>query len=449
MNSPLKILVVDDEMAIRESLAAWLRQDGHQVATAADATEALRRLGEQECDLALVDIKMPGMDGLELLRRMKEEYPDTLVIIITAYGSIESSVEAMKAGASDYLLKPFDPEHLILLLEKMGRQMAHLRENQFMRESLAQGQCSVFQGLIGRSQAMLEVFDRIEEAAAAEAPVLVTGETGTGKELVARAIHNYGPRAYAPFVAVNCGALTETLLESDLFGHERGAFTGAVKARRGRLEVADGGTLFLDEVGDISQKMQVALLRVLDDKQFQRLGGSHPQRSDFRLICATHRNLEDLISRELFRQDFYYRIKVLSIRLPPLRDRREDIIPLAEHFMEFYASQAGKPHPRLEARACRELTAYHWPGNVRELRNVIERAMIVSQGGSLGPDKLTFLNPAPEGHILGQSLAEVELAHISRALAAHSWDLTRTAQALAIDRSTLRRKIKKAGLRAP
>ncbi len=448
MNSALRILVVDDELAIRESLAVWLRQDGHQVVVAADAKEALELLQRQEFDLALVDIKMPGMDGLELLRRIKEEYPETLVVIITAYGSIESSVEAMKAGASDYLLKPFDPEHLMLLLEKMNRQRAHLRENLVMRERLALGECSPFQGLIGRSAAMLKVFAQIEEVAAAEAPVLITGETGTGKELVARAIHNYGPRAYAPFVAINCGSLTENLLESELFGHERGAFTGAVKARRGRLEIADGGSLFLDEVGEISQKMQVALLRVLEDKRFQRLGGSQPLTSDFRLLCATHRNLAELIDQGRFRQDFFYRINVLSIHLLPLRERREDIIPLAEHFLEFYANQSGTPRLQLEAGVRQLLISYAWPGNVRELRNVIERAMIVSHGASIGRDQLTFLGPEPARESFGQTLAEVEMAHIRRVLEAHAWNLSRAAEALGIDRSTLHRKMKRAGLEA-
>jgi len=447
MNSRLRVLLVDDELAMRESLAAWLRQDGHQVTKAPGGLEALAEMEHQEFDLALVDIKMPGMDGLELLRRIKDERPDTLVVIITAYGSIESSVEAMKAGASDYLLKPFDPEHLMLLLEKMARQRDMLRENSALRQRLSEGECASYAGLVGQSPAMQAVFDQIEDAAAAMAPVLITGETGTGKEMVARAIHGQGPRAFAPFVTINCGAVTETLLESELFGHERGAFTGAVKARRGRLEMADGGTLFLDEVGEISQKMQVALLRVLEEKRFQRVGGNQYLTSDFRLISATHRDLTELIRQGRFRQDFFYRINVLTIVIPPLRERGEDILPLAEHFLAYFAAQTGKPKPGLDPRAQRALLAYPWPGNVRELRNVIERAVIVSQGSTVGLDKLTFLAPTPEAEPASLTLAEVELAHIRRVLATQGGSVGLAAEVLGIDRSTLSRKIKKAGLR--
>lgn len=449
MNSLLRVLVVDDELAMRESIAAWLAQDGYEVAKAADASEALALLEQQEFGLALVDIKMPGMDGVELLGRIKDEYPETLVVIITAYGSIESSVEAMKAGASDYLLKPFDPEQLMLLLEKLGRQRALLKENLALRQRLADGECAGYEDLVGRSQAMLGVFDLIEEVAATEAAVMIAGETGTGKELVARAIHNRSQRAYGPFVTINCGAQSETLLESELFGHERGAFTGAVKARRGRLEMADGGTLFLDEVGEISQKMQLALLRVLEDGQFQRVGGSKNLTSDFRLICATHRNLSDLINQGEFRQDFFYRINVFSISIPPLRERKEDIIPLSEYFIEKFSREAGKPSSRMDERAKQALITYPWPGNVRELKNVIERAVIVSRGESIGLDKLTFLGPSSQKEASPLSLAEVELDHIRRALRAHGWNVSQTASALGIDRTTLSRKMKKAGLKAP
>lgn len=449
MNSLLRVLVVDDELAMRESIAAWLVQDGYEVVKAADALEALALLEQQEFDLALVDIKMPGMDGVELLGRIKDECPETLVVIITAYGSIESSVEAMKAGASDYLLKPFDPEQLMLLLEKLGQQRALLKENLSLRQRLAEGECAGYEDLVGRSPAMLGVFGLIEEVAASEAAVMISGDTGTGKELVARAIHNRSQRVYGPFVTINCGAQSETLLESELFGHEQGAFTGAVKARRGRLEMADGGTLFLDEVGEISQKMQVALLRVLEDGKFQRVGGSKNLTSDFRLICATHRNLSDLINQGEFRQDFFYRINVFSISIPPLRERIEDIIPLSEYFIEKFARQAGKTLPCLDERAERALMSYTWPGNVRELKNVIERAVIVSHGKSIGLDKLTFLRTSGAEGASSLNLAEVELDHIRRTLEAHDWNVTQAASALGIDRSTLSRKMKKADLQAP
>lgn len=448
-STPLQVLVVDDELAMRESIAAWLAQDGQQVAKAEGGREALALMEQREFDLALVDIKMPGMDGIELLRRIKEGHPDTLVIIITAYGSIESAVDAMKAGASDYLLKPFDPEHLMLLLEKMGRQRRLMQENQMLRQRLAEGQMAGFEDMVGSSPDMLKVFGQIEEVAATEAPVLIVGETGTGKELVARAIHNRSARSFGPFVAINCGAQSESLLESELFGHERGAFTGAVKARRGRLEMADGGTLFLDEVGEISQKMQVALLRVLEDGSFLRVGGGRVLTSDFRLICATHRELPELIATGDFRQDFYYRINVFSLAIPSLRLRREDVIPLAEHFISMFARETGKAPPELEDKARRALISYGWPGNVRELRNIMERAVIVSRSGVIGLEQLTFLEERPKSGSTALSLAEIETEHIRRVLQAHGWNITQAATTLGIDRTTLGRKIKKAGLRSP
>ncbi|MBU1275749.1 MAG: sigma-54 dependent transcriptional regulator [Proteobacteria bacterium] len=449
MSTPLRVLVVDDELAMRESIAAWLVQDGHQVGKAEGGREALGLMEQREFDLALVDIKMPGMDGIELLRRVKESHPDVLVIIITAYGSIESAVDAMKAGASDYLLKPFDPEHLMLLLEKMGRQKRLMQENKMLRQRLAEGQMAGFEDLVGGSPAMLKVFGQIEEVAATEAPVLIVGETGTGKELVARAIHNRSSRSFGPFVAINCGAQSESLLESELFGHERGAFTGAVKARRGHLEMADGGTLFLDEVGDISQKMQVALLRVLENGSFLRVGGGDPLTSDFRLICATHRDLPELIAAGDFRQDFYYRINVFSLTVPPLRQRREDIIPLAEHFIAVFSRETGKPPPELDDKARQALLSYAWPGNVRELRNIMERAVIVRRGGLIKLEQLAFLEEGPKSGSAPLRLAEIETEHIRRILQAHQWNITQAAAILGIDRTTLARKIKKAGLRSP
>ncbi len=449
MERQLSILVVDDELAMRESITAWLQKAGYQVAAAASGEEALGLMERHLYELALVDVKMPGMDGLALLEQVRRLYPETMVIIITAYGSIESAVRAMKAGASDYLLKPFDPEHLMLLLEKVGGQRRLLQENLALRRRLSEGECAGFEDLVGRSPAMLEVFSLIEDVAATDAPVLITGQTGTGKELVARAIHNRSERGFAPFVTINCGALAENLLESELFGHERGAFTGAVRARRGRLEMADGGTLFLDEVGEISTKMQLDLLRVLETKQFQRVGGTATLTSDFRLICATHRDLPQLIAAERFRQDFYYRIHVISIPIAPLAQRSEDILPLAEHFLDLYAREAGKVRPELDDQARRVLLAHPWPGNVRELRNVIERAVIVARGDRIGLAELSFLGTTAPATALPRSLAEAELAHIQQTLEAHDWNLTRAAAELGIDRSTLRRKLNRAGITRP
>ena len=314
--SKLSILVVDDELAMRESIAAWLKEYGHLASKAESGERALEILAGEQFDLALVDIKMPGMDGHELLERIRVDHPELLVIMITAFGSIESAVSAMKAGAHDYLLKPFDPQQLILLLEKIQRHKHLMDQNLVLREALTQGQCHGFEDMVASSAAMLELFELLEQVAATDAPVLVLGETGTGKELVARAIHNRSARADGHFVPLNCGAQSESLLESELFGHERGAFTGAVKARRGRLEMADGGTLFLDEVGEIPPKMQVQLLRVLEDGEFLRVGGSRYLTSDFRLISATHRDLQELDGKQRFRRDFFYRINVVTLRCP-------------------------------------------------------------------------------------------------------------------------------------
>jgi DNA-binding NtrC family response regulator len=449
MDASLRILVVDDEAPMRDSLAEWLRNEGYEADTAPGGVEALAAMERASYDLALVDIKMPGMDGLELLGRLREAYPQTMVIIITAYGSIQSAIEAMKGGATDYLLKPFDPEHLMLLVEKVTRHKALVDENVALKAWLMERDQAGFEALIGRSAAMQRVFSDIEDVAATDTPVLITGETGTGKELVARAIHTRSERALCAFVAINCGALTETLLESELFGHERGAFTGAVRARRGRLELADTGTLFLDEVGDISPRMQVDLLRVLEDKTYTRVGGTQPLTSDFRLICATHRDLSALVDAGIFRADFYFRINVIGIEVPPLRRRIEDIDLLAVHFLERFSLEMGKGIQGFSREALAALRGYPWPGNVRELRNVIERAVVVARGDRIGPEELTFLRPAgaaPPGPMM---LHEAEKALIRKCLETEGYNVTRAAQALGINRGTLTRKMKKFGIARP
>lgn len=449
MNRENRILIVDDEEAMRESLSAWLSKEGYQTTSADSGPRALSLLKDEDFDLLLIDMKMPEMDGLELLGLVRSQYPQIMVILITAYGSIESAVEAMKAGASDYLLKPFDPEQLILLLEKVFKHQAVLEENSMLRERLAEREETVFEDLISSSPAMLEVFNLIEDIAATEAPILISGETGTGKELVARAIHSRSQRNIGPFVAINCGSLTETLLESELFGHERGSFTGAVQTRRGRIEMADGGTLFLDEVGDIPLKMQVDLLRVLEEKNFLRVGGSKSVRSDFRLICATHRDLSLLIKSGLFRQDFYYRINVISLQIPPLRERKEDVPPLAGHFRVYFARETGKSLSGFSPEALQILTNYDWPGNVRELRNVIERAVVIAKTPWIGKRELTFLQ-GPEGaEHPAITLEEMEKTHIQKTLDRMDWNITHGAKTLAIDRGTLLRKIKRYGLKRP
>jgi two-component system response regulator HydG len=441
-----RILVVDDEEAMRESLGAWLEKAGHEVDLAPSGREALDVLSRSPCDLALVDIKMPGMDGHELLQRIREEHPRLMVVMITAYGSIESAVDAMKQGATDYLLKPFDPEHLMLLIDKLVRQKEVMDEYLVMQARLAEWDTGGYQDLLGRSDAMRDVFTHIEEVAQTDTPVLISGETGTGKELVARAIHARSLRTYGPFIAVNCGAVPEHLLESELFGHERGAFTGAVKTRLGRLEMANQGTLFLDEVGEIGLPMQVNLLRALEEKRFMRLGGQREVTSDFRLICATHRDLTDLVEEGLIRSDFFYRINVISILVPPLRKREEDITLLAHHFLRHFAHEMNKPVEGIAPEALRLIEGYDWPGNVRELRNVMERAVVVNRSGTIKAEDLTFLRPREETAPWEGTLEQVEARHIEKTLQKCAWNISEASRNLGIHRGTLARRMKKLGL---
>jgi len=450
MSSAMQIMVVDDEENICEALAAWFQKDGYRVETAGSGPEALERMQQKPCDVYLVDIKMPGMDGLELLAGLKERQPDVDVIMITAHGSIQTAVEAMKRGACDYLCKPFDPDQLSLLMERVIASKALRDENIALREQLAEQREAIFDGFIAKSETMQKVFSMIEDVAPSSAPVLITGETGVGKELIAHTIHTHSELSYGPFVAINCGALSETLLESELFGHEMGAFTGAAKARRGRLEMANNGTLFLDEVGEISTKMQVALLRVLEEKKFERLGGSRTIETNFRLISATHRELPQLIKENQFREDFFYRINVITLPVAPLRDRLEDVPALADHFLERYVQETGKPMEGFTQRALGMLMSYSWPGNVRELRNVIERSVVIARGRMIGAKELTFLNsPSAECQLGTLTLKELEISHVRAALEACNWNISRAAKQLGIDRSTLNRKIKRYHLTRP
>ena len=323
MDNKMRIMIVDDELIVRESLLNWFEKYGHEMDTAASGSEALEKLELKPFQLLFVDIKMPGMDGLELLERVKEDYPDIMVVIITAYGSIESAVKAMRTGASDYLLKPFKPEQLSLVVERIIRQQKITSDYHYLKGHLEQ--ITQFDNIIGQSAPMKKLYALIPEVAQSDSSILITGETGTGKELVAKAIHAKSPRAELPFIAINCGALPDTLMESELFGHKKGAFTGAAHSRKGFLEIVSGGTLFLDEIGDISAKMQVDLLRVLEDKKIFSVGSKTPFEVDFRLISATRQSLEERIIDGVFREDFYYRINVIKIHLPTLRERKDDI----------------------------------------------------------------------------------------------------------------------------
>jgi DNA-binding NtrC family response regulator len=447
MAQTMQVLVVDDEETICQALSAWLTKEGYHVETAQSGPEALACLVEKHFDLYLLDIKMPGMDGLEVLAKVKEVQPDATVIMITAHGSIQTAVEAMKRGAVEYLCKPFDPDELSLLIERVAANKALREENEALREQLMERQETYMDGFVAQSSAMHEILSVIEDVAATPSPILITGETGVGKDLIARTIHMQGAQAYGPFVAINCGAQSETLLESELFGHERGAFTGAIKARRGRLEMANNGTLFLDEIGEISQKMQVSLLRVLEDKCFQRVGGNQSIETQFRLISATHRDLKQLIKDNQFREDFFYRINVFTIHIPPLRERIEDIPVLADYFISNYASETGKPVEGLTQKALDVLCTYQWPGNVRELRNVIERVVVIARGRMIGAPELRFLQVSEDDCRLGtMTLKEMEIRHIQATLEACDGNITRAAKQLGIDRVTLSRKLKRYAL---
>ncbi len=444
----LHILVVDDESIVRESLKNWFEEDGHVVQGAADAKEALRLFKEKHWDLALVDIKMPGMDGLELQRRILKASPDTTVIIMTAYASVETAVQALKEGALDYVTKPFDPERLSHLIRNTAEQHKLVRENIKLKSHLA----SVVQPapILGESPAIQRVIKLIDTVAPTEATVLITGESGTGKELVARAIHANSPRAYMPLVVVNCGALPQGTLESELFGHERGAFTGAQFRHKGKFELADGGTLFLDEIAEISQKSQVELLRVLEEKQVTRMGGAKPVATDFRTIAATNKDLAAEIEQQRFRDDLYYRLNVFQIDLPPLRARPDDIPILARAFVERLAQSMNRPKPDINTATMDVLSRHVWPGNVRELANAMERAMVVCCSDTIRPQDLPIsCPPSHVRHAAGankMSLAAVEKRHVETVLRESEWNITRAAHILDVDRTTIYNKIKHYGL---
>ncbi|MBW1887810.1 MAG: sigma-54-dependent Fis family transcriptional regulator, partial [Deltaproteobacteria bacterium] len=360
-----KILIVDDELIMRKSLADWLERDGYQVETAVSGEEALERCKDIRFDILLVDIKMEGMSGLDVLKQIKESDPDVEVVMITAYGSISTAIEAMKNGAYDYLLKPFDPNELVVLIEKIIEHQAQSRENLYLKE--LNKDRTRFESMIGQSRPMQDVFDLIEDVAPTDSTVLITGETGTGKGLAAKAIHTKSPRCEGPFVVVNCGAIPEHLMESELFGHQKWAFTDAKETKKGRLELAHGGTLFLDEIGEISMRMQIDLLRVLEDHVFYRVGGTQPIEADFRVIAAVNRDLDEEIKAGRLREDLYYRLNVISFQMPPLRERKEDIPLLVDHFLRRFAQETNKPIDNISREALDEMMLYEWPGNVREL----------------------------------------------------------------------------------
>jgi DNA-binding NtrC family response regulator len=440
-----KILIVDDELIMRESLAGWLERDGYVIETAASGEEGLERLKETRFDILLVDIKMDGMSGLDVLKTVKATDPDVAVVMITAYGSISTAIDAMKKGAYEYLLKPFDPNELGVLIEKIIESQNQARENLFLREQYKDR--TRFESMIGQSAAMQKVFDMIQDVAPTEATVLIAGETGTGKGLAAKAIHSNSPRCDGPFVIVNCGAFPEHLLESELFGYQKGAFTDAKTTKKGRIELAHRGTLFLDEIGEISMRMQIDLLRVLEDRVFYRVGGTQPIEADFRVIAATNRDLAEAIRKGAFREDLFYRLNVIFFQMPPLRDRKDDIPLLAEHFLRRFSQETNRPVDRLSREAMDEMMLYEWPGNVRELENAIERAVVVGKERRIMPGDLPIFNPEHIRFPSDSSLKAAERRHIVRILEDNQWNISRSAGRLGIDRSTLYSKIRRYHIR--
>jgi len=443
MAKKISILIVDDEESVRDSLYNWFIEDGYSVECAEDATKALTFLESGSFDIILADIKMPGMDGLEMLKRIKAIRKDSIVIMMTAFATVDTAVQALKDGAFDYVTKPFDPDDLSHLIRNASMQITLVEENEILKEKVTS--LENVEELIGNSEAMNKVLKEIESVAQSNASVIITGESGTGKELVARAIHANSSRKFFPLVSVHCGALTESLLESELFGHEKGAFTGAVYNRKGRFEMANNGTIFLDEISTISQKMQVELLRVLESKKFTRVGGNKEISSDFRVICATNRDLKTMVEKGLFREDLFYRLNVVNINIPPLRERIEDIPLLVDYFIKKYCTAMNRPVITIDASAIKQLEAFSYPGNIRELENIIERAIVVGNGKKISVKDLPVGKETISSSV--ESLDELEKQHILNILSKYNWNISVSAKALRVDRVTLYNKIKKYDLK--
>jgi two-component system NtrC family response regulator len=446
---PFRILVVDDEPAQLELVTGFLRRQGFEVAEAAGGQAAVARFRQEPFDLVLTDQRMPDLSGLDVLEAVRAASPETAVVIMTAYGTIETAVSAVKAGAADYLAKPLNLDELLHRIHQIQDRRRLLSENRELRAALAERHR--VEGIIGESGAMQEVLSVVRRVAPSDATVLIRGESGTGKELIAKALHYASPRAAGALVKVNCAALAESLLEAELFGHEKGAFTGAVAARKGRFELADGGSLFLDEIGDLPPHLQVKLLRVLQEREFERVGSSRPIRVDVRLLAATHRNLEALVREGRFRDDLYYRINVVTIQLPPLRERREDLPPLIDHFLRAFAKKNGKSIRGLTREAREALLRYDYPGNVRELENLVERAVVLTRDDVIGLSDLPLTLEAqaaePEaGAGLVAAVEGMERRMIREALLKADGTQTRAAELLGISERVLRYKLKKYGL---
>lgn len=445
MAKQISLLIVDDEESVRDSLYNWFIEDDYYVECAEDAKKALSVIETKHFDIIITDIKMPGMDGMEMHRRIKALNKKTIVIIMTAFATVDTAVQALKDGAYDYITKPFDPDELSHLIRNAAKQISLEQENLALKEKFTE--LENVDDIIGESEPMKQVLKEVMSVAQSNSSVVITGESGTGKELIARAIHSNSPRKYFPLVSVHCGALSESLLESELFGHEKGAFTGAMYNRKGRFEMADGGTIFLDEIATISAKMQIELLRVLETKKFVRVGGNKEISSDFRVICATNRNLQGMVEKGTFREDLYYRLNVVNINVPPLRHRPSDIPLLVNFFIKKYCVAMNKEPITIEEQALKRMMEFDYPGNVRELENMIERAIVIGDGKKI---RLSDLPLAKESVIAGyESLEDLEKAHISQILNKYGWNISQSAKALRVDRVTLYNKIKKFDLKQP
>jgi len=448
------LLIVEDEKAQREMLEGFLLQQGFSVSSVDRGRGALKSVLAEPFDLVFLDYKMPEMDGLQTLREMKKINPELMVVMMTAYGTIETAVQAIKEGATDYLTKPIDLDELLLLIEKVSEKVLLQRENRELKERLRERY--QFDHIIYASGRMEEVLNLTGRVAKSEATVLIRGESGTGKELIANAIHYASPRADRPFIKINCTALPENLLESELFGHERGAFTGAVQKRIGRFEEAHSGSIFLDEIGDLSPALQMKLLRVLQEKEIERLGSNQTIKADVRVIAATNRDLEEALQKKVFREDLYYRLNVVAIFLPPLRERREDIPPLIDHFLKKYSRRDGRAMPGVSKEARDLLLQYDYPGNARELENIIERSVVVGRSDIITTQDLPFqvrenakeakFDLQTEGKPLNVMLSQIEHDLIMKALEKHGGVQTKAAQSLGLSERVLRYKMQKHGL---
>jgi DNA-binding NtrC family response regulator len=443
MAAGISILIVDDEESVRDSLYNWFIDDGYIVDCVENAKQALSILESKNFDIILADIKMPGMDGLEMHRRIKSLNKDSIVIIMTAFASVDTAVQALKDGAYDYITKPFDPDDLSHLIRNATSQISLKAENETLKNRV--DTLENVEDLIGDSEVMIKVLEEVKSVAQSNSPVIITGESGTGKELIARAVHSNSKRKFFPLITVHCGALTESLLESELFGHEKGAFTGAMYNRKGRFEMADGGSIFLDEIATIPPKMQIELLRVLESKTFVRVGGNKEITSDFRIICATNKDLNEMVKNGAFREDLYYRLNVINITIPPLRERIEDIPKLVNYFINKYCSSMSRSIISINPAALKRLKMYDYPGNIRELENMIERAIVVGNEKEIRLKDLPFEKNFTSNSIEG--LSDLEKKHILQILNKYAWNISRSAKALKVDRVTLYNKIKKYDLK--